>query len=307
MPRAKGLTAQAAFLCLSILMPCTASTGAERCPALQLLHGLPVDGPGGLHPSGLTWRQGILFAVSDKHDTTIFRVELHENRAVFTPAVRFDVPGPRPIDGLDFEGITCDETGRFYLVSETHCRVLRVTADGAEAAWITPDLGPSGRKSGLFAVWNAGLEGIARVGPHRLVLCAERQPRGLLTVDIGRTPPKIETFRCDRTRLDFRSRAPDFAGLWHDDTGLYAIARNAYVICKLLRTDTGFEEGTGWSYEAVETEPEWRYGDMRYGKAEGLAMDKDRIYLILDNNGAARQSNPTDHRPLLFIFKRPAQ
>ena len=34
-------------------------------------------------------------------------------------------------------------------------------------------------------------------------------------------------------------------------------------------------------------------------------MDRDRVYVILDNNNDARRMYPDDLRPLLLIMKRP--
>jgi hypothetical protein len=55
----------------------------------------------------------------------------------------------------------------------------------------------------------------------------------------------------------------------------------------------------------VVTAADLRYTDMRYGKAEGLCMDRRHVYIILDNNGLGRENNPEDKRPILLVLKRP--
>jgi hypothetical protein len=44
---------------------------------------------------------------------------------------------------------------------------------------------------------------------------------------------------------------------------------------------------------------------MKYGRAEGLAVDKDHFYVILDNNNDPKINDPNNRLPLLFIFERP--
>ena len=39
--------------------------------------------------------------------------------------------------------------------------------------------------------------------------------------------------------------------------------------------------------------------------AEGLCMDAERVYVVLDNNEADREVFPGDNRPLLLIMERP--
>ena len=90
-----------------------------------------------------------------------------------------------------------------------------------------------------------------------------------------------------------------------ENNRLYVLERNAYLICHLVRKDERFEEGEGWSYKHVVTRPDYKYVDMRYGKAEGLCMDKNFVYVILDNNGRSRYGKPKDKRPLLLILFRP--
>lgn len=293
------------FLVLYISCQNTPSPNQD-VPQFILYKSYPVDAPEAVQPSGLTIWQQQLFTVSDKNDSTIFRIELKNHSAELHP-YRVFTTEPASEDHLDFEGITCDSAGNFYLVSETQFKILKVAADGSPATWITPDLKSYGQKVGLFQVKNAYFEGITPTAPNRFILCPERQPRGIMKVDIGTQPIQVKAFNCDQTRYHFANgRSHDFAGLFFFQNELYVLERNAFVVSKLLETENGFEEGAGWSYEHIETSDILRYDDMRYGKAEGLAMDEAFIYLILDNNNDARITNSDDKRPLLFQLKRPA-
>ncbi|MCF8039119.1 MAG: esterase-like activity of phytase family protein, partial [Desulfohalobiaceae bacterium] len=242
---------------------------------------------------------------SDKHDSVIFEIRLEEEAAVFTPAVVF--PDAPALSGgrLDLEGITSDEEGAFYLASEARCRVLRVGPAGDNAAWITPSLKEFGRARGLFRVRNAYLEGIASGGEDRFVLCAERQPRGFIELTLGEAL-SVKAYQRDKSKFHFpKGRSPDFSGLFRDAGGLYVLQRGAYLVCRMIQGETGYEEGSAWSYESIVTSPELRYANMRFGRAEGLCMEDDLVYVILDNNGQAREASPNDRRPILLIMKRP--
>ena len=279
---------------------------ADDIVPLQLIKWLPVEGPENLQPSGLTIRNDSLFTVSDKHDGAIFEIKIGEQAAVLKPAVVFP-DAPALSEGkLDLEGITCDEEGNFYLASEKQFRILRVDPAGKDVAWVTPSLRSYGEAVGLFRTRGAYLEGITHLEANRFVLCAEREPRGLIEVTLDGEHVAVEAYARDESRFHFpKGRPPDFTGLFRDGHGLYALERNAYLICQLIPGEQGYEEGPAWSYEHIATSAELRYVTMTFGRGEGLCMDADRIYVILDNNGQARESQPDDHRPLILIMARP--
>lgn len=285
---------------------CGAQTADEPVP-LRLIRALPVEGPENNQPSGLTLSGDTLFTVSDKHDDTIFRIELEEDRAKLVPHLTFHAEAPdTDLKRLDFEGLTRDEDGDFYLASETAFRVMRCSADGERVEWITPDLRPYGEEVGLFQVFNANLEGIALLSPGKLLVCAERQPRGLIEVDFGARPAAVRAFNYDTTRLELPpGRNADFSGLFRDASGLYAVVRNADAICRIEYGESGLVEGEVWSYRHIVNDPALRYANMRFGQGEGLCMDEKRVYLIIDNNGDHREADPEDRRPLLLIMERP--
>lgn len=277
----------------------------DKLVKLEMVRVLPVEGPKRNQPSGLTISGGKLYAVSDKHDDRIFSVEITDSCAQMKPAYLFSVK-PRTRGYLDFEGLTCDGAGNFYVVSETRCRIIKVVPGSKSGVFVTPDLRPLGKKAGLFTIKNAFFEGIACLKPGLFMLAVERQPRGLMRVDIRKKDMAVRAWNCDNSRFDFPTdRSFDFAGLYVYENTLYALQRNAYLISQIQCRSDGFTEGRAWSYRHVVYKKEFMYAVMRYGMAEGLCMDRNFVYVILDNNEVPRLRSPGDKRPLLLILKNP--
>lgn len=278
--------------------------GSTEVLLLSLIRAYPVAGVEGAETSGLTLVDGELFTVSDDHDGTIFRVVLQDTVAMLEPAIHFTAPG----DGttrLDLEGITHDEVGNFYLVSEANFRVLRVDPEGV-AEWVTPSFRWSGEVAGLFREAGAYLEGIAKLDADTFMMVAERQPRGLLQIVLSREEPVHEATPLEPSRLRYpRRRNPDLSGLFYESGELWALERAAHAVCRIERDEGEFEVETCWSYAHIENDRRFHYETMEYGRGEGLAMDGERVYVILDNNRQYRAGSTEDRRPLLFVMRRP--
>ena len=265
-----------------------------------------VEGPENFQPSGLTIINGRLYTVSDKHDNFIYSLELTDDIAKAIPAVEIPLPLFSFIYSYDFEGITHDKSANFYLASETQCRILRVSPDGKNGNWMTPDLKPAGKKVGLFQTKNAYLEAICYISFDEFILCAERQRRGFLEVNLGEKPIKFDAYPSEKSIFKFPDGTNnDFSGLCLFRNNIYVLERNAYLFCKLKRENAQLLETTGWSYRHVETAEPFRYADMKFGKAEGLCIDDQKIYIIIDNNNDHRFINPEDRRPILMLFNHP--
>jgi len=73
----------------------------------------------------------------------------------------------------------------------------------------------------------------------------------------------------------------------------------------LRSLDARFREAGRWSYARTENDPRYRYRDRAFGLAEGLALDEQHVYIVLDNNDEPRLNSENDRRGLLFVFKRP--
>ena len=265
-----------------------------------------VEGPKNFQPSGLTIMDDRLYTISDKHDHYIYCLEPNNDTAPAIPAVKIPLPIFSFAYSYDFEGITHDVSGNFFLASESQCRILRVSPNGENANWITPDLKSIGEKAGLFQIKNAYLEGICCISSNQFILCAERQPRGFMEINLATTPMHVNAYRSEQSQFAFpKGTSKDFSGLCRYKNDLYVLERNAFLISRLKHKNNQLVETMGWSYRHIETANPYRYADMAFGKAEGLCIDDHYIYIIFDNNGDHRADNPDDRRPLLMLFHHP--
>lgn len=276
------------------------AVGAAGPVELQLEQALPVDGGADFQPSGLYLSSGRLLTVSDKHDDAVFELNMQRDRAVARPFVKFHAPRG---EALDLEGLTGSGDGSLLLASEAQFRLLAVSPSG-QATWSTPSLQKAGQNEGLFQKRNAGLEGVAQIGTQ-LVLSAEREPHGLLEATQG-SVGKVLAYRLPSAACPPREGRPeDIADLSVADGELYALERNAHLVVRLTRVNGRFRDATSWSYARTENDPRYRYPDRAFGLAEGLALDDEHVYVVLDNNDQPRESAKDDRRALLFVFKRP--
>jgi uncharacterized protein YjiK len=277
---------------------------ATAFPEMELVAGYVLDMAVPIEPSGLVQFEETFYTVADKDDATIYRLEFKNESARILPAIQFD---PGPLYGMDWEGLSVDPAGNFYLVSEEYARITKVTPDG-QRLWTTPDVGEDLREVGLLAKSNAGFEGIAWLGPNHWLTAVEREPRGLVEFrrqgDEFTTEATLQDHSQFSTALPFL-RLPDYSGLATDETRIFALFRNAHLIVRLERKNGVFEEVEAWSYRHLETDPRWAYRSQTYGKAEGLVVDGQNAYLIFDNNLGARQSDPNDGRPLFLHLRFP--
>lgn len=294
------------FLLVLILSCTREEPGIGVLTNLNLKRALPLDGLQGAEPSGLTMFNNELFTISDDHDDTIFRIRIQSDIAVLEPYVRFELSKPAGIKKFDFEGITCDESGNFYLASESTYRVLRISHDGSEVSWITDELKSAGQEKGLFQKKNANLEGIVYLGDGEFVLCSERESRGIIRFKAGDAPQDMTIIPHDKSVLEHPpNRHPDFTGLSYFDGSLFILERGAHAVTEIETTDGNIIEKRAWSYEEIEKSQEFGYVDTRYGRGEGLYVDQDNIFIVIDNNGESRRSDQNDERPLLLIMERP--
>ncbi len=294
---------------LSLLFGLSCAKSEPETPTitkLKLIKALPLEGLENAEPSGLTMVDDVLYTISDDHDDTIFKITILEDKAILEPHIRFKIAIPDGEKTLDLEGITRDDEGNFYLVSESTFRILKVSADGKEVSWATPSLQLFGRAEGLFQRVNANLEGITFIGGNKFVLCAERQPRGILEIDLQRIPEQVRIIVNNESIIKPpRGRAPDYSGLYFEDDALYVLERGAHAICQIDLIEGKVVERTVWSYADIENREDLVYSDKKYGHGEGLYMDDENIYVILDNGGDHREIDPNDRRPLLLIMERP--
>jgi len=294
---------------MASVLACTKTSPPKQPEAqpMRLVQALFLDGGVGHEPSGLTMFNDTLYTISNNDDDTIFRVIVTGDRALLQPYLRFAVPPPEEnVKRIDFEGITCDPEGNFYLASESTCRILKVSPGGKEVKWITPSLRPYGRAKGMLEKKNASLEGIAWAGTGRFVACAERQARGFLEIDLKGEAMRVKATVHDTEALPIpKPRNPDYAGLCYYQGKLYALERAAGAVSQIDLTGQGVVEKSFWLYREIEDRPDLRYQHRKYGHGEGLFINDRYVYLIFDNNRDAREAAPDDIRPLFLILERP--
>jgi len=261
-----------------------------------------------MEPSGLVIKDEQLYSVCD--DTSaIFKINVvDQNNAEAVIDQDLDETQLSAMN-LDLEGLTVVD-GEFFMVSEVHHKLISVKEN--KLNWV-PELGgvyAEAFKAGLFQIYNAGMEAVTYLGNQTFLFSAERQPRGLIEVTFDsdfKTILKQSNQVFDDSKYPLvETRKPDLAGLYYHKGMVYALHRNAYIIHELIKDEQGiYQEGQAWSYEHIVKDPKYAYQDMQFGHAEGLAVDDDFFYLVLDNNNNPRLKNPNDKRPLLIKAKRP--
>jgi hypothetical protein len=316
-----------ALACGLLLTSYTVS--AEPAPQLRLLSEHVVDGMRGGNLSGLAQCGNDLWAVSDRDDNQIYRLDTSES-VWQAETVHINAP-PVPDSGLpwglksrvwgasfvrggdlDFEGITCDSAGNRYIVSEGHAAVLQVPPTGP-AAWlkISPMLVREARARGLLLQFNALFEGLA-VNPagDQMWFAAEREGRGLLMIKRKQT-----LWDCDGGCVllseagmemqpeqfpDAKAVPRDFSDLSLFNGKLFTLERNAYQICRRDPQTARVERC--WSYAAELLQANRRY-PQNYGLEEALIVDADGAWIGVDNNFGARADGEV--RPVVWRFAAP--
>jgi hypothetical protein len=316
-----------ALTCALLLTTFTAFAG--EVPQLRLLSGHAVDGMRGGNLSGLAQCGSDLWAISDRDDEQIYRLDTREP-VWQAETVHIDVPQV-PDTGLpwglkirvwlasfirggdlDFEGITCDSAGNRYVVSEGHAAVLQIPPEGP-ATWmkISPLLVKEARAKGLLLKFNALFEGLA-VNPagDQMWLAAEREGRGLLMIKRQQT-----TWDCDGAcvllseggremqPLQFRWAKPvarDFSDLSLFNGKLFTLERSVYRICR--RDAQTAEVERCWSYSGELLHPNLLY-PQRFGLEEALVVDADGAWIGVDNNNGTRKDG--ESRPVVWRFAAP--
>lgn len=316
-----------ALACALLLTSMTVS--AEPTPQLRLLSEHAVEGMRGGNLSGLAQCGKEMWAVSDRDDDQIYRVDT-QGSVWHAEAVGIDVPlvpdsglpwGLRSrtwaasfVRGgdLDFEGITCDSAGNRYVVSESHAAVLQLPPTGP-ASWlkISPLMVREARASGMLLHFNALFEGLA-INPagDQLWLAAERDRRGLLLIKRRQT-----VWDCDGGCVllseagvemqppqfpKARAVSRDFSDLSLFNGKLFTLERNAYQICRRDAVTAKVERCWSFADEALQ---EQRRYPQAYGLTEALIVDADGAWIGIDNNDGARADG--EIRPIVWRFAAP--
>lgn len=315
---------------LVVLLLSAASPLACALEELRLLAEQPVDGMPQGNLSGLAWCGEALWAVSDREDDRLYRLEDDGEGAWQARAEAFEAP-VAPLSGLpwglrtrnwasglvrggqlDFEDLSCDAVGTRYLVSETRAAVLRLPLAGTPSWLALPaNLTRQARANGLLLQFNAAFEGLA-LDPagERLWLVAERERRGLLALQRQQA-----TWGCSGGCVQLSEggveplpRTPegqalprDFSALAFFGDRLFTLERQGQRICRRSPDQGKLEQC--WSFAEEASTAARRY-DQPYGMAEGLWLDEQGAWIGLDNGGLARSDGDT--RPFVWRLAAPA-
>ncbi|KKN89961.1 hypothetical protein LCGC14_0233390 [marine sediment metagenome] len=330
----KGFFATGAALVLSVA---TQAQAFQPSAELTLQQAWPVEGMLSGNLSGLAACGEQIQAVSDREDNIIYTLEPGDQTWLATEET-FILPEenashlPLPLlvsawvrglggQGLDIEGISCDEAGNRYLVSEGLLGILQLGPRGggfARAQWLSVDqaLYAQGEKQGLWQQVNALAEGIAVSSDGEAIwLAAERLSRGLLKLeqyDGGWRCPLAGCVLLAERRflpaepfgagvLDSTILAQDFSGLSLWGGRLWTLERNEHQVCR--RHPVSGHRERCWSFAETLLNESYRYPEAPFGLAEALVINDQGITIGLDNNGRARLDGDT--RPWVFRFALP--
>lgn len=262
-----------------------------------------------IDPSGLARVGEHLVVVSDKgHLPSLYRlvfVDQRQARMEVWRALR-DAPDLTHM-GHDTEGITrCGDT--VWVVVEGANQLVRIPTAGAPDV-LTLDFAGVGTRIPPSVTWlNAGLEGVACAPDGRLWVAKEREPRAIYTVDpqTGRATGVWEHWaREDRPQqIAGRAVAPSWSDLQFLDGHLYALHRDARAVVRLA-ADTGAPTGTMW----LALDEQSIYDTSKpYGMAEGLWIEDDAVFILLDNNSDKMKAGPRagEPAPMLLEYPRPS-
>ena len=301
-------------LVVALLTGCATPPKRASAPSprhvLEAVHTWQLNLPNGerFDASGLfLGPNGDLLAVSDR-GPSVYWIQFRANTNAADLVKVPDCFTPEQLVGLpagasgryDCEGIAGDELGRIYLCEEGHRWILRWDPNSRRVERLEIDWAPVQRYFSKLDP-NASFEGIA-IGGGRLYVANERDQGRIIVVDLARLEV-VDDFEVRSSVASFWG--PHYSDLCWFDGDLYVLMREDHVI---LRVDPRLHRVLAeFDFRAIEFAAENRYHRLYpfVGIMEGLAVDRDRFWLVTDNNGLGRERYPTDTRPTLFLCPRP--
>jgi hypothetical protein len=299
-----GLLASLWTGCSSANNPLGSTT---RTQPLAVAQSWTLTPPGGRFDASALVRlpDGRMLTVNDK-ETGLFEIQFPHSgsEAVLVPYAGLSPSLFEPLTPgrdlpWDVEGVGIDSTGALYL-SEEHLRwILKQSAPGKPLERLPIDWSPASR---WFSKTdrNASFEGVA-VGDRFLYVANERDTGRILEIDR----------KTLRVVSDFQPRPPGASGDDIHYTDLCWFDGELWALCREHRRVLCINPHTHavrlcFSYFPIEMDPKYAYQHLLpYGFFEGLSVDADNVWLLIDNNGYPRKSNPQDARPLLLRCPRP--
>lgn len=201
----------------------------------------------------------------------------------------------------DCEGIARDEAGRIYLCEEASRWILRFDPSTKRVERLLIDWSPV---QSYFSATdrNASFEGVA-VGGGRLYVANERGSPVIIVVDLAslRVIDHFVVHPQEGSLLG--THYSDLC--WHEG--------KLFVLCRQHRSVLQVDPVTRqvlaeYDYRQIEEDLGYTMQHAAFlslGMMEGLAVSRDTLWLVTDNNGLGRIKAPQDTRPTLIRCRRP--
>jgi hypothetical protein len=247
--------------------------------------------------------QGELLTVSDR-GATLYRIEFQTGGSaanlVAVPqcfTARQLAPWVEEKRGrYDCEGIAQDDQGRFYLCEEANRWILRCDPKAEKAERLAIDWSPV--KDYFSTDPNASFEGIA-IGGQRLYVANERSTPVIIVVDLASLKVVDDFIVWPKTSSLLGLCYSDLS--WYDGK-LWVLCRQHGVVLEVdPLTHAVLAE---FDYQRLEDQLGYKK-PLPVGMMEGLAVDCDFLWLVIDNNGSPHTAHPKDIRPTLLKCPRP--
>ena len=203
-------------------------------------------------------------------------------------------------DRYDIEGITEDTRRRIYLCEEANRWILRCDPRSNTVERLKIDWTPV-QKYFSPVDRNASFEGIA-IGDGKLYVANERQRGRIIVVDLAALKV-VDDFEVRSSVASLWG--PQYSDLCWFPGELYVLMREDHVVLRV--NPHSHQVLAEYDFSKMEAAPENKYRKLYWfvGVMEGLAVDEKNFWLVTDNNGLGRESDPKDRRPTLFRCPRP--
>ena len=247
---------------------------------------------------------GELLTLRNSHDSILYRINFLPGgkEASLVPFNDcFQNVQLRALSGgqrnFDCEGIALDQQGRFYVCEERRRWIFRCDPTSGRTERLAIDWTPV--KDFFSPIdGNASFEGIA-IGKGRLYVANERSSAVIVEVDLASLRVK--------DHFVVQPAKSSFFGLHYSD--LCWFEEQLWVLCRQHRVVLKVDPTTRrvldeFDYEDIEESLGYRTG-LPVGIMEGLAVSKDSIWIVTDNNGDPRGKTGNDKRPTLVRCPRP--
>ena len=290
-------------------LPGVTSTQAWPRYTLKIARAWQLNVPGGksFEASGLLWTHDGELLTIDNSGVGLYRIQFrkgwHSLDLELLPNVLTQQQlasfQNQKLGPYDCEGIAEDHEGRIYICEEGNRWILRAHLKSKTVDRLKIDWEPV-RKYFHTIDRNASFEGVA-IGDGRLYVANERLRGRIIAVDL-KSLKVLDDFMVQPRGS--KARDVDYSDLSWFDNALWVLLRESRCV---LKVDAAQHRVLAeYDYRGVEDDPEYIYSKRSpTGVMEGLAVDRDSIWLVTDNNNMGRVRFPRDTRPTLFRCLRP--